>query len=223
MIWDCCPKLTKCCFCVTDLKTASAIIAVLGIVTSPAVSWAVVRHSYVIRVSCVLTSREDRKDVVDVHLSHFLSFGFGANAGLGPSCLDPEAKPDPNDLPPSKPPDTTDVPKYNFYLSVKWVGWVVLLADFVFLIYSIFFLYRLYQPRSAGYQASLILQFMWACIVSIALSFVYSMLYVSACITVGGSFPVFEFFFSFFDVILWGYFIAVINSYSDLVGTSQRT
>lgn len=73
-----------------------------------------------------------------------LSFGFGVNAGLGPSCLEPPvAKPDPNDLPPDKPPDSAKA--NNFYFSVKWVGWIVLLADLVFLIYSVIFLYRIYQ------------------------------------------------------------------------------
>ncbi|KAM3967119.1 uncharacterized protein ACR2FA_011970 [Aphomia sociella] len=81
------PSVEICCGCVTDLKTATVIIAVLGIVTSPAISWAAVRHSYVIRVSCFVTTTATRPDVFDVNLNNILSFGFGANAGLGPSCL----------------------------------------------------------------------------------------------------------------------------------------
>lgn len=43
--------------------------------------------------------------------------------------------------------------------------------------------------------------FMTASSVSILSSFIYWMLYVSACVGVVGSFPIFEFIFSLFDVI----------------------
>lgn len=45
------------------------------------------------------------------------------------------------------------------------------------------------------------LLFIWSCIISITLSFIYGMLYISACISVGGAFPIFEFAFSLFDIM----------------------
>lgn len=37
-------------------------------VTSPIISWAVVRHAYVIRVTCVVTTNISRPDVIDINL-----------------------------------------------------------------------------------------------------------------------------------------------------------
>lgn len=48
-------------------------------------------------------------------------------------------------------------------------------------------------------QASLV--FMGTGLLSIILSFIYGVLYVSACMYVGGGFPVFEFFFAMVDLI----------------------
>ncbi|KAJ0177762.1 hypothetical protein K1T71_006635 [Dendrolimus kikuchii] len=200
------PIVPKCCGCINDLKTAVAIIAVLGIVTSPVVSWASVRHSYVIRVSCFVTTNAARPDVIDVNLNNILSFGFGANAGLGPSCLSPvsnttqlkaifRAKSEPSSS--------------QFISSIKYIGWLVLIADIVLLFSSVYLLIKL----SLGADKKAAKIFMISVCVSVLLSFIYSILYISSCISVGGSFPVFEFIFTFIDLFLWIYFLIVVNSY----------
>lgn len=43
--------------------------------------------------------------------------------------------------------------------------------------------------------------FKWAATVSVSLSFIYGMLYVIACVTIGGAFPIFELVFGFVDVV----------------------
>ncbi|CAH0723795.1 unnamed protein product, partial [Brenthis ino] len=181
------PKLERCCGCVTDLKVAAAIIAVLGIVTSPIISWVIVRHAYVIRVTCVVTTNISRPDVIDINLHNALSFGFGANAGLGPSCLSITSG---NDAAGSR-------SKSNFVQFVRFSGWVVLLADIAFLISSVNFLIKIFKGLDK--QASLV--FIGTGLLSIILSFMYGVLYVSACMHVGGRFPVFEFFFAMIDLI----------------------
>ncbi|XP_075976498.1 uncharacterized protein LOC142976815 [Anticarsia gemmatalis] len=198
-----------CCGCVTDLRAAAAIIAVLGIVTSPAVSWAVVRHAYVIRVSCFITTNDERQDVIDINLNHMLSFGFGANAGLGPSCLSTHGKTTSPPLPLLRS-DSAD--KSAFVFSVRWVGWVVLLADLIFFAFSVNLLVRLFKVN----YLKVATKFMWSCAIAILLSFVYGMLFVASCLYIGGSFPVYEFLFSILDVLLWLmwiYFILVIRSF----------
>ncbi|XP_072949740.1 uncharacterized protein [Epargyreus clarus] len=197
------PEVSKCCGCINDLKTAAAIIAVLGIVTSPALSWAVVRHAYVIRVSCFVTTSSTRPDVVDINLRNVLSFGFGANAGLGPSCLIKNTTK--ADLREAED-DTDDSPLVDV---IRYFGWVVLIVDVVFLVISINFLVKM----SKGADKSASKSFMIAAFISVFLSFVYGMLYVGTCLYVGGSFPIFEFFFALFDLIMWIYFLIVVNSY----------
>ncbi|XP_045449470.1 uncharacterized protein LOC123658033 [Melitaea cinxia] len=194
------PKIDKCCGCVTDLKTAAAIIAVLSIVTSPLVSWAVIRHAYVIRISCVVTTNSTQPDVVDINFNNALSFGFGANAGLGSSCL-------------SRHTNETDQDKRNssFVRVTRHSGWVVLLADVAFLVSSVNLLVKLFKGQHK--EASLI--FIIAGLISVFLSLIYGILYVSACVYVGSGFPVFEFSFAVVDFILWTYFIIVINSYEE--------
>ncbi|XP_026731517.1 uncharacterized protein LOC113496476 [Trichoplusia ni] len=199
MAWYSLPRVNKCCGCVTDLRTATAIIAVLGIVTSPAVSWAVVRHAYVIRVSCFVTTSAARPDVVDVNLNHILSFGFGANAGLGPSCLAPKNRNATTERP------ITLILRNNelgtegssFVTSVRWIGWLVLIVDIIFLGFSIYLLYKIFRPPDK--RAAM--RFMISCIIAILFSFVYGMLYVAACLAVGGAFPIFEFVFCLIDVM----------------------
>ncbi|XP_053605633.1 uncharacterized protein LOC128672480 [Plodia interpunctella] len=193
MPWNKIPDVDKCCACVPDLKTAVTIIAVLGIVTSPAVSWAVIRHSYMIRVSCVITANDARPDVVDVNLNNVLSFGFGANAGIGSSCLGPHQI------------DSS----VGLVIAVKYLGWVALLFDLLFLASSIYLLIVINRED----HRKPVKIFMVCVTLSIMVSFIYAMLYVSACLQIGGSFPVFEFIFAFVDMGLWTYFLIVVRSY----------
>ncbi|XP_037296944.1 uncharacterized protein LOC119190037 [Manduca sexta] len=199
------PDVDRCCGCVTDLKAAAAIIAVLGIVTSPTVSWAVVRHSYVIRVSCFITTSATRPDIVDINLNNILSFGFGAHAGLGPSCLSPP-KLNKTTFRLTEGEQSTD-----FVRTTKYLGWIVLAADMILLFCSANLLIKIF--KGASKQAAKF--FMISASISMLFSFIYGMLYVSACISVGGAFPVFEFIFSLVDVTMWLYFLIVVNSYRD--------
>lgn len=76
-----------------------------------------------------------------------LSFGFGANAGLGPSCLHKNT--------PENPKNTTTFRftgvqggENNTMLKViMYIGWVVLLADFAFVLCCIIFLFKLAKVR----------------------------------------------------------------------------
>ncbi|PZC86088.1 hypothetical protein B5X24_HaOG213046 [Helicoverpa armigera] len=196
------PTVDRCCGCVSDLKTATAIIAVLGVVTSPAVSWAVVRHSFVIRVSCYVTTSAVRPDVVDINLNNMLSFGFGANAGLGPSCLGPK-----NYTAVQKNVMKGSNTSSTYVNLVRWLGWAVLLADIVFIVFSLHYLYRLFRPPSNPAAV----RFMISCVVALLLSFIYGMLYVGACMSVGGSFPVFEFLFCLIDIITYATWIYLLQ------------
>ncbi|KAI8420957.1 hypothetical protein MSG28_008106 [Choristoneura fumiferana] len=56
-------------------------------ITSPVVAWSLIRHSYAVRVACYVTTASNRVDVLDLTLNNIVSFGFGVNAGLGPSCM----------------------------------------------------------------------------------------------------------------------------------------
>ncbi|CAH2085567.1 unnamed protein product [Euphydryas editha] len=192
------PRVDKCCGCVTDLKTAAAIIAVLSIVTSPLVSWLVIRHAYIIRVSCVVTTDSSQPDVVDINFNNALSFGFGANAGLGYSCLSHQT-------------NGTDEDKRNstFVRITRHSGWIVLVADAAFLISSVNLLVKIFKGRDK--EASFV--FIIAGLISVILSFIYGILYVSACVYVGSGFPVFEFSFAVVDFILWNYYLIVVYSY----------
>ncbi|XP_052739804.1 uncharacterized protein LOC112057794 [Bicyclus anynana] len=161
------------------------------------VSWVVVRHMYVIKVSCVVNSSATRPDVVDIYMTNSLSFGFGASSGLGSSCLTRN--------------DTESVNKSEsaYVEFVRYSGWVVLVSDAVFLISSFNFLIKIFQEGDK--RSSLI--FIIAGFIAILLSFLYGMLYVSACVYVGGLFPIFEFFFACFDLIVWVYFLMVVSSF----------
>ncbi|CAG9579829.1 unnamed protein product [Danaus chrysippus] len=176
------PKLEVCCGCVTDLKTAAAIIAVLGIVTSPAVSWAIVRHAYVIKVTCALTAKSSSPDVVDINLNNGLSFGFGGNSGMGFGCL---AKPKNNTLREGEKPEK-DESTESFILFIKYTGWIVLIADVVFLVSSVHLLTRLFQ----GSDLNATYIFLVAGLVSVLLTFLYGMTYVCLCVFVSGNFPI---------------------------------
>ncbi|XP_063827054.1 uncharacterized protein LOC135076534 isoform X1 [Ostrinia nubilalis] len=225
MPWNRLPDVESCCGCVPDLKTAAAIIAVLGIVTSPAVSWAVVRHSYVIRVSCLITTSSERPDVVDVNLNNVLSFGFGANAGLGPTCLSLSKTPDSTPKPTMGPVFRSSESGPKFVKAVRYIGWIVLVSDLIFLFCSIYLLLRIFSgPCQKAAKIFLI-----TAMIAMFLSFIYSMIYVSACITLGGAFPVFEFLFALFDLMKWTVWIhfllvirAYINSYSPLETLAQQ-
>ncbi|XP_039750913.1 uncharacterized protein LOC120627122 [Pararge aegeria] len=191
------PKVEKCCICITDLKVAAAIIAVLGIVTSPMVSWVVVRHMYVIKVSCVLNTNSSRPDVVDILMTNALSFGFGVSSGLGSSCLSSNAT------------GSEEKSKSSFKQVVRGTGWIVLISDGVFVISSIHFLIKMF--KGVDKRSSLI--FIIAGFISIFFSFTYGMLYVAACVYLGGLFPIFEFFFACFDLIIWIYYLMVVYSF----------
>ncbi|XP_050349526.1 uncharacterized protein LOC126772964 [Nymphalis io] len=204
-ILDSIPKVDKCCGCVTDLKTAAAIIVVISIVTSPLVSWAIIRHAYVIRVTCVVQTNSSQPDVVDINFNNALSFGFGANAGLGSSCLSRNTT-DESGL---------DKAKSNFVRFVRYSGWIVLLADAAFLFSSVNFLIKMF--KSVDKEAALI--FILAGLTSVLVSFVYGILYVSACVYVGSGFPIYEFFFVGVDLTMFVtrlYLIVVISSYYQL-------
>ncbi|CAH3919825.1 unnamed protein product [Pieris brassicae] len=207
------PDVDTCCGCVTDIKTAATIIAVLGIVTCPLVSWAVVRHAYVIRVSCIVTTSSTRADVIDINLNNILSFGFGANAGLGPSCIvrNKTETPDPTMLLRMRSEDGEGHSK--FVSVVRFLGWLVLTADTFFLLSSINLLVKMF--RGLGQQGAR--YFIIFGLAAVILSFIYGLLYVSACVYMGGSFPVFEFVFSLVDLIMfsmWLHFFAVVHTYS---------
>ncbi|XP_047504958.1 uncharacterized protein LOC125049612 isoform X2 [Pieris napi] len=203
------PDVDTCCGCVTDIKTAATIIAVLGIVTCPLVSWAVIRHAYVIRVSCIVTTSSSRADVVDINLNNILSFGFGANAGLGPSCIVR------NKTETAAPTSllrmgSADGEAHSQFVSVvRFLGWLVLVADALFLLSSINLLVKMF--RGLGQQAGK--YFIMFGLPAVILSFIYGLLYVSACVFMGGSFPVFEFVFSLVDLLMWSYFLIVVYSY----------
>ncbi|XP_032516096.1 uncharacterized protein LOC116769175 isoform X2 [Danaus plexippus] len=182
-ILDRIPKLEVCCGCVTDLKTAAAIIAVLGIVTSPAVSWAIVRHAYVIKVTCALTAKSSSPDVVDINLNNGLSFGFGGNSGMGFGCLN-KPKEKNNTFLRRQNPDNDETTE-NFILFVKYSGWIVLIADVVFLVSSINLLTKLFQ----GSDVNATFIFLVAGLVSVLLTFIYGMTYVGICVFVSGNFP----------------------------------
>ncbi|KAJ8718987.1 hypothetical protein PYW07_016543 [Mythimna separata] len=221
--YKCFPIVDHCCGCVTELKTAAAIIAVLGVVTSPAVSWAFVRHSYVIRVSCFIATDTVRADVVDVHIKNVLSFGFGANSGLGPSCLGGFAghadygginnteiiTTRSNTSSHAKRRRAVENNNKSFIQFVRWVGWLLLIADSIFIILSLHLLYSIFNPPAR--RAAM--RFIISCIIAISLSFLHGMMYVGVCIAVGGNFPIFEFVFCIIDIIAWSYFVIVVNSY----------
>ncbi|KAJ8724473.1 hypothetical protein PYW08_015947 [Mythimna loreyi] len=220
------PVVHHCCGCVTDLKIAAAIIAVLGVVTSPAVSWAFVRHSYVIRVSCFIATDAARADVVDIYVKNVLSFGFGANAGLGPSCLGgfSGSTNHNKNTPSDNTTNSTTVKSHNgteksgrrlrspsedFIRIVRWIGWILLLADIIFILISLHLLYSIFNPP-AKYAAR---RFITSCVVAITLSFLHGMMYVGVCMAVGGAFPIFEFLFCIIDITAWTYLVIVVNSY----------
>lgn len=67
-----------------------------------------------------------------------LTFGFGSNAGLEASCLAFKNT--------TSTPATGDnkFPNSQFVTSVRWVGWLVLAADIVFVAVCVKFLYRIF-------------------------------------------------------------------------------
>ncbi|CAH1635644.1 unnamed protein product [Spodoptera littoralis] len=201
------PTVSTCCGCVTDLKTAVAIIAVLGIVTSPSVSWAIVRHAFVIRVSCYVTTNAEQADVVDVNLNNILSFGFGANAGLGPSCLSSKNKTRSQTMMRSGEPE--DLSNNVLVKTIRYMGWGVLFTDLAFLVFSVNFLIKIFRPPDRKAMK----QFMISCVITILASFMFGMLYVGACMKIGGAFPIFEIVFTFIDLITWSYYLLVVYSY----------
>ncbi|CAH2268944.1 jg6971 [Pararge aegeria aegeria] len=100
------------------------------------VSWVVVRHMYVIKVSCVLNTNSSRPDVVDILMTNALSFGFGVSSGLGSSCLSSNAT------------GSEEKSKSSFKQVVRGTGWIVLISDGVFVISSIHFLIKMFKLSS---------------------------------------------------------------------------
>ncbi|CAK1579309.1 unnamed protein product [Parnassius mnemosyne] len=212
------PDVAKCCGCVTDLKTAVAIIAVLGIVTCPAVSWVIVRHAYAIRVSCVMSTSGTRPDVIDINFRNVLSFGFGTNAGFGSSCLSPNSTHLSEHVQKLTANGSTKNSDSGIVRCVRYFGWIVLIADLVFVISCTVFLIKLFKGRDI--KAGKI--FMYAAMTSVVLSFLYGIFYVFVCISLGSGFPINELFFIIFDLIAWLYFVIVINAYASEMSTINQ-
>ncbi|XP_050667125.1 uncharacterized protein LOC126966882 isoform X1 [Leptidea sinapis] len=197
------PQVDNCCGCVQDISTATAIIAVLGIVTNPLVSWAIVRHAYVIHVSFVISTNSSRSDIVDINLNNVLSFGFGSNAGVGSTCLTEQNS-------------ANLVKKESTLINfIKYFGWVVVVADAFFLMSSINLLLKM--NKDVAKKAASI--FLICGSVSILITFIYGLLYISACVAIGGAFPLFELLFSLVDVAKWMYFLIVVNTFKEKTPT----
>ncbi|XP_073952907.1 uncharacterized protein isoform X3 [Choristoneura fumiferana] len=124
------PDVDSCCGCVTDLKTAAAIICVIAIITSPVVAWSLIRHSYAVRVACYVTTASNRVDVLDLTLNNIVSFGFGVNAGLGPSCMTRNS----TSVLKQVLRTMQDPADSEFIRTTKYFGWVVMSADIILVI-----------------------------------------------------------------------------------------
>ncbi|XP_061704629.1 uncharacterized protein LOC133515987 [Cydia pomonella] len=186
------PDIETCCVCIPSLRTAAAIIAVLALVSNPLLSWLMIRHSYALRVSCVL-SGASRMDVVDVNINNVISFGFGVNADLGISCL-------------TQSHDAEGVTNQI----IKGLGWIVLIADLVFLITSVVLLMRIYRnPTRRVAQAFIISGF-----IALVLSCLYGIMYVIVCAFRGKGIALCQLILTFVDLGLWTYFLMVVNAYS---------
>ncbi|XP_049870838.1 uncharacterized protein LOC126370132 [Pectinophora gossypiella] len=98
---------------------------------------------------------------------------------------------------------------------VKYIGFVVLAADIVFVISGFILLIHLYKDGETRLP-HFIKCFMYCAGLAIILSFLYGLLYVITCLVIGGSFPIFELTFAFIDLGIWSlwlYFIIVLRSY----------
>lgn len=73
-----------------------------------------------------------------------LSFGFGANAGLGPSCLSSKNKTASRTLT-TRSSEMGELSSSSLVKIIRWIGWGVLFTDLVFLGFSIHFLIRIFR------------------------------------------------------------------------------
>ncbi|XP_047999945.1 uncharacterized protein LOC125237051 [Leguminivora glycinivorella] len=151
-----------------------------------------IRHSYAVRVACIL-SGASRLDVVDVNINNVISFGFGVNADLGISCL--TASQDSQGL-------TNQI--------IKGLGWIVLLSDLVFLIFSAVFLLRIYQNPTR----QIALGFIISGLVALFLSSIYGIMYVVVCALRGKGIALCQLCLTFVDLGVWVYFLMVVHAYS---------
>ncbi|XP_050667126.1 uncharacterized protein LOC126966882 isoform X2 [Leptidea sinapis] len=192
------PQVDNCCGCVQDISTATAIIAVLGIVTNPLVSWAIVRHAYVIHVSFVISTNSSRSDIVDINLNNVLSFGFGSNAGVGSTCLTEQNS-------------ANLVKKESTLINfIKYFGWVVVVADAFFLMSSINLLLKMNKKYPVTADILIISAF-----ITLITTLPYTIL-----IMIQEQYTECKWYHSqLFHLLLyfamWCYFILVVNSYSD--------
>ncbi|XP_063548047.1 uncharacterized protein LOC134755425 [Cydia strobilella] len=186
------PDIETCCVCIPSLRTATAIIAVLALVSNPLLSWLMIRHSYAVRVSCVL-SGASRMDVVDVNINNVISFGFGVNADLGISCL-------------TQSQDAEGVTNQI----IKGLGWIVLISDVAFLITSMLLLVRIYRNPTRRVAKAFII----SGLIALVLSSVYGIMYVIVCAIRGKGVALCQLVLTFVDLGLWTYFLMVVNAYS---------
>ncbi|XP_013139569.1 PREDICTED: uncharacterized protein LOC106104164 [Papilio polytes] len=201
------PVVTSFCICVPNLRSAVIIIAVLGIVTCPAVTWALVRHTYLIRMTCVMTTCSQKPDVVDINFHYVLSFGLSPNAGLERSIFNMNTTYlrsftalSPNSTKPYNP---------GLVQTLKYFGLIVFMCDLVFLITCIVFLIKIFRQMNKR----TLKWFIYTTIATTVLAFLYGMFYIYVCISVGTGFPILEFVFTIIDTIVWSYFIVVILSF----------
>ncbi|KPJ14091.1 hypothetical protein RR48_04443 [Papilio machaon] len=139
------PDVTSCCICIPDLRSAVIIIAVLGIVTCPAVTWALVRHTYLIRMSCIMTTCSQKPDVVDINFHYVLSFGLSANAGLERSFFNMNTTYLRNLKYNALSVNSTNIYDLGVVQTLKYFGFLVFLIDLVFLVTCIIFLIRIFR------------------------------------------------------------------------------
>ncbi|XP_063629045.1 uncharacterized protein LOC134800502 [Cydia splendana] len=155
------PDFETCCVCIKSLRTATAIIATLALVSNPLLSWLMIRHSYAVRVACLL-SGASRMDVVDVNINNVISFGFGMNADLGISCL-------------AQSQDEGGVSNQV----IKALGWIMLISDVVFLITSMLLLMRIYRFQNPTRRVTI--AFIISGLIALVLSSIYGIMYVTIC------------------------------------------
>ncbi|XP_013174167.1 PREDICTED: uncharacterized protein LOC106122625 [Papilio xuthus] len=208
------PDVATCCICIPDLKSAVIIIAVLGIVTCPAVTWALIRHTYLIRMSCIMTTCSQKPDVIDINFHYVLSFGLSPNAGLERSFFNMNT----TYLRDWKNGALSDNSKKVFdpglVEALKYFGFVVFLFDVIFLITCIIFLIRIFRRVNK----KTVKWFLYTAIATTVLAFMYGIFYVFVCVSIGTGFPILEFLFTLIDLVVWTYFIIVIKSFRKAQG-----
>ncbi|XP_063386444.1 uncharacterized protein LOC134672454 [Cydia fagiglandana] len=176
-------NIETCCVCIKSLKTAAAIIATLALVSNPLLSWLMIRHSYVLRVACLL-SGASRMDVVSVNINNVISFGFGVNADLGISCL-------------------TQSQDEGGVLNqvIKALGWIVVISDVAFLITSTLLLMRIYRNPTRRVAKAFII----SGLIALVLSSIYGIMYVVVCAFRGKGIALCQLVLTFIDLGFYGF------------------